>query len=258
MEIKNKQVLITGANRGIGKALAMAFAEQGAHLHLSIRKDDPELKSLLEKAGAASVQVWITDLSTPAGTEQLLSQVIPLNIDILFNNAGLLTGGLLEDQPLDDIYKMFQVNLLSLVQLTRGIIPGMIQRGHGKIINNSSVSALMHFPCATTYAASKAAVWAFTDCLELELKDTGVSTLCLITPGIKTQMFDDIEVKYGRHLEVPQEHISPEAYAQVVIKCVLEDKAIYMPSGLTGFGVKVARHLPRFFQRVVKGKFSRS
>lgn len=179
-------------------------------------------------------------------------------MELKFNNAGLLTGGLLEDQPLDEIYSMFQVNLIALVHLTRALLPGMIQRKHGKIINNSSVSAFMHFPCASTYAASKAAVVAFTNCLHAELEGTGVTTLCLITPGVKTRMFAEIDKKYSKNFEIPMASISPEEYAQQIKKKILIDEIDLRPSGSTGAGLWIAKYLPSVFRNEMRKRFHRN
>ena len=179
-------------------------------------------------------------------------------VDILINNAGQLTGGLLEEQPLDDIYSMFQVNVLAVVHLTRGLIPGMVKRGRGKIVNNASVSAVMHFPCATTYAASKAAVLALTECLQIELKGTGVSALGLITPGIQTRMFNEIEVKYGANFDVPKDSISPEEYALQVCNAIESDQEMLEPRGATGIGLAIARYAPKLFRWEASRRFRRS
>lgn len=257
MKIQGQHFLITGANRGIGRAVVLMGARRKAHLHLVMRAADPALVAELKEVGAASVQFWPADLASRQGVEKLLSDLGQTSVDILFNNAGQLTGGLIEEQPLDDIYSMFQVNVQAVVHLTRGLLPGMIKRGRGKVVNNASVSAIMHFPCASTYAASKAAVVAFTDCIQLELQGTGVSTLCLITPGIKTRMFDEIDVKYSKNLEVPKDSISTDEYAELIGQAIERDDTYFNPTGATGMGLFVARHLPRLFQRAVARKFHR-
>lgn len=257
MKIDSQNVLVTGANRGIGRGLAKMFAMEKAHVHLAVRTEDQSFTEELSRLGARSVTTWKADLGSRNGVDKLLQELGEQRIDILVNNAGQLTGGLLEEQPLDEIYSMLQVNVSSLIQLTRGIIPGMIRNRHGKIINNSSVSAIMHFPCASTYAASKAAVYAFTNCLHAELHGTGVTTLCLITPGVKTRMFDEIEVKYGKNLEVPTDSISPEQYAQMVREAIETDLPILEPKGATGVGLKIARHLPGVFSRGAIKRFRR-
>lgn len=257
MEIANRQILITGASRGIGKAFAKMCAADKAHLHLVLRSNDPGLVQELESVGAKTVTVWEGDLSTRAGVDKLVQSLKDIPIDILFNNAGVLTGGLFEQQPLDDIYNMFQVNVNALVHLTHGLLPGMLQRKRGKIINNSSVSAYMHFPCASTYAASKAAVVAFTDCIRLELKQTGVTTLLLITPGIKTRMFDEIDTLYSKNFDIPQDSISPGRYAQMIREAVLNDMSVLEPGGLTGVGLKLAKFTKPLFEMEVLRRFNR-
>jgi short-subunit dehydrogenase len=257
MKIKSAKVLLTGANRGIGLALAHALAKRGAHLHVQSRSDSPSLAEDLKKSGATSVRVWNVDLAKRENIDQWLMKLQSEDIDILVNNAGQLTGGLLEEQPLDEIYSMFQVNLLALVQLTRGILPGMIARRRGKIVNNSSVSAVMHFPCASTYAASKSAVLAFTDCLQAELVGTGVSTLCLITPGIQTRMFKEIETKYSKNFEIPTDSISPEEYAEKICEAIEDDRVWLEPKGSTGVGLAVARYLPSLFRKGIESRFHR-
>mgnify|MGYP001018404328 CR=1 FL=1 len=183
------------------------------------------------------------------------TQIQNKKIDILFNNAGLLTGGLLDEQKIDDIHQMLQVNVNALIQLTHAVVPKMVLQKHGKIINHSSVSAVMHFPSASTYAASKAAVWAFTDCLEQELKGTGVSTLCLFTPGIKTRMFDEIDKLYSKNIEVPKNSISPDEYALRIISAIESDQTHLEPVGMTGIAFKTATHFKSLFNFGVSKAF---
>jgi short-subunit dehydrogenase len=250
--------MITGANRGIGRAVAMMCAENKAHLHLVNRTQDADLVTALEKAGAASVVQYAADLGSREGVEAFLTSHGKVEIDILFNNAGQLTGSLFEEQDIDEVYSMLQVNVNALIHLTHAFLPGMLSRKRGKIINNSSVSAYMHFPCATTYAASKAAVAAFTECLKTELAGTGVSTLLLITPGIETRMFKDIPKKYGKNLDVSfLTSITPKKYAEIIREAILEDLDTLKPHGLSGIGLRFAQHLPEAFQKLVTKKFTR-
>lgn len=257
MKIRGSRFLITGGNRGIGLAVAQMAATNGAHVYIASRSLENGIDNQLKSLGAASVHFLACDLSSREGVDRFIKSVESIDVDILFNNAGLLTGGLIEEQSLDDIYNMFQVNLNALVHITRALIPGMVQRGRGKIVNNSSVSAFMHFPCASTYAASKAAVVAFTDCIQVELSGTGVSTLCLITPGIKTRMFDEIEVKYGKNFETPKDTISPEEYALKIKEAIEKDETYLLPSGATSIGLFMARYLSPVFRSLIQTKFRR-
>ena len=257
MDTMGVHAFITGANRGIGKAFAEACALEKMHLIVVLRKADPKLSEELKKKGAASVQIIEADLSSKESVALLVKKIPTLKIDIIFNNAGLLTGGLIETQDSEEIDKMFQVNINALVHLSKAVIPQMVKQGSGKIINHSSVSALMHFPCASTYAASKAAVWAFTDCIQRELQGTGVSTLCLITPGIKTRMFDQIDVLYSKNMEVPKDSISPEKYALQILNAVKKDQKYLEPSGATAFGLMTAKHFSGLFNFGVSRVFKR-
>lgn len=258
MEIKDHHVLITGANRGIGRAVALRFAEDKAHLHLTVRTKDESLKKEMLKAGAASVEIYELDLSERSNIDSFLKKINKIEIDILFNNAGQLTGGLLEKQDLDETFKMIQINLNALIHLTHAILPGMLKRKKGKIINHSSVSAIMHFPSDSTYSATKAAVLAFTEALRVELKGTGVTTLALVTPGVDTRMFKEIPKIYGATLDVSVlKSIAPKKYAEMIREAVLEDLNILRPGGTTGIGLALAQYVPQVFERIVSTRFKR-
>ena len=111
-------------------------------------------------------------------------------IDVLVNNAGAFTAGQLETQDVGDLDDLFQVNLVGLAHLTRRVLPAMLERGSGKIVNHSSLVAYFRFPGISTYSASKAGVAAFTDSLRRELRGTGVTTLEIVTGGVDTEMLD--------------------------------------------------------------------
>ena len=259
MQLKNKHIVVTGANGGIGKSFALMCAREEAIVHLVVRTRDENLINEVKRAGALEVFLWEADLSIFESIEELIKTLHQYPISILFNNAGLLTGGLIEEQPIADIYKMLQVNVNALIHLSRAIIPGMIERKSGKIINNSSVSAIMHFPCASTYAASKAAVAAFTDCIRLELKDKNVSTLLLITPGIKTKMFDNIATLYSKNIKVPEGSITSDEYAVRIKNAILADDDILLPPlfSSTGIALSFSANFKRGFEKIISSQFKR-
>jgi len=258
MKLTQSRILITGANRGIGRAFAELIAKDQPILYIVTRNRDERLIQQLKELGATEVHALTCDLSSPEQLNQLIQNVQEIEIDILFNNAGLLTGELLEQQPLESIQKMLQVNVYALIALTKAVLPQMLKRRYGKIINQASVAGIMHFPCATTYSASKAAVIAFTQALELELNSTGVSTLCLITPAIDTDMLAEVHQKFGKHLTIPKLSMTPEAYARKIRSCILADQKKLLPFGLEWFGVFFAIYTPGVFRWVVKLLFNRS
>lgn len=259
MNIEGKTILVTGASRGIGMQLCQEFALRKCRIIGVSRKLDVSWERQLVEKGASSCRRIETDLSSPENVQKLLKALENERVDILVNNAGLLTGGLLEEQGPEEIQQMLQVNVNALIQLTRGLLPGMLQRKSGKIVNNSSVSGIMHFPCASTYSASKAAVVAFTTCLQQELKKTGVSALLLITPGVETEMFQDIPKKYGRNLNVSLlKSIPADVYAKRVLRSIEKDEEILTPNGTQGMGVFMARVFPSLFYSAVSSQFKRS
>lgn len=259
--IKNSHVLITGASRGIGRALAVSFAQKQAHIIITLRSPDSELEKELTTCGALSVKTILVDFSSKKGVDEFCKTIESTQqpVDILVNNAGLLTGGLLEKQNLDDIYAMIQVNLLAVIQLCHFFIPRMIKAGRGKIVNNASVSGKMFIPCANTYAAAKAGVVALTESLQGELSGTPVSTLLLITPGVKTDMYDKISTSYGDNLDLSfLSSIPASEWAQKVVHAVETDQPNLYPSGMTSVGVFVAHHMPDLFRKIVLKKFKRT
>lgn len=261
MKIADHTTLITGASRGIGKSLAEVCARKRAHLILVSRTLPKGLREDLLALGALSVRSFDFDLSKKSNVDALVSEIKTgkVNVDILINNAGLLTGGLLEEQDPDDIEQMLNVNILALIRLTRLLLPRMLERKSGVIVNNASVTGKMFFPCASTYAASKAAVIAFTESLKQELRGTGVRTVLMITPGVKTEMFDDIEKLYGGHLDTSILSSIPSLeWAEKTIDGIESGADTIWPGGSSWFGVKTASYLPDLFEKIVSSKFSRS
>src|SRR4051794_4086551 len=192
MDLTQTTALVTGANRGIGRAITETLAPRGATVLAGVR--DPAAFAPLD-----NTQPVALDLSSREAIDRGVD-ALPARPDLLVNNAGRLTGGQLEAQDLDEIYAMFQVNLVAVTHLTQRLLPAMLERGHGKIVNNASISGYAYFPGASTYAAAKAGVVAFSEALRRELRGTGVGVLHLVTPGVRTEMLDATEEIYDRSL----------------------------------------------------------
>jgi short-subunit dehydrogenase len=260
MNLSGATVLVTGSSRGIGNAIAAALAREPLDLLLCGVRDPESAALALARPRAAEIRTVRVDLGSGAAIEDSVAALGEDlgRIDLLVNNAGLHTGGLLEEQDLDEIYAMFQVNLVGLVHLTRLVLPGMLERGRGKIVNNASVSGYAYFPGATTYAASKAGVVAFTESLRRELKGTGVSALHLVTPGVRTDMLDATEEAYGGHLDTSGwERGEPADWAAKVVEAIRDDHTVLGPGGKTALA-KLASRGPGFLlDRVADRIFSR-
>jgi len=248
MILKKQNIFITGANRGIGLSLALHAASLGLNVHAICRSPKESLKNKLIDAGAASAKLWTADLSNPTSINSLIEQIKDSEtpVDILINNAGLLTGGLLEDQSIGDINTMMMVNLMGLIQLTHGLLPKMLKLDEAKIVNNSSVMGKAFIPCGSTYSASKAGVVGFTESLGLELKGTGVSTLLLITPAVKTELYEEVQDIYSKNIDLSTvKPITAEAWAVRVFDHIKKDKSACWPVGFNKLTVKLGHHLPK-------------
>ena len=252
MDLRAQTILITGANRGIGRALAYEVAKRpGTRVLAGARSPEK-----FEDPGEL-VPVRM-EMSSKESLEESWA-ALDEEVDVLFNNAGLMTGGLLEEQDIDDVYAMFQVNLSAVVHLTQLALPAMVQRGRGWIVNNASISGYAYFPAATTYAAAKAGVVAFSESLRRELKGTGVGVTHMVTPGVKTDMLDDTKEAYGRHLDTSGwTDVSAEEWAAKVVAAVESGDHIVGPGGRIALA-KLASRGPAFLlDAITGGGFSRA
>lgn len=185
-------VLITGASSGIGLAMANELAKQGYRLVLSARSKDL-LENMVtdyqQQYGTHAIAI-LQDLATPNGAEGLIQTLHDqqLHIDILINNAGFGSQGSFQDLKLADEQMMVQLNITSLITLCHGLIPGMLARGFGKIMNVASTAAFQPGPFMANYYATKAYVLSFSQALREELKQTPI-TLTTLCPGYTATQF---------------------------------------------------------------------
>jgi 3-hydroxy acid dehydrogenase/malonic semialdehyde reductase len=186
--LENRIVLITGASSGIGAACARAFAAEGARVILAARRREKllDLAAQLIGEGASSPLVMELDVTDRAAVQHAIASLPEEweEIDVLVNNAGLSRGlDKFQDASLDDWEEMIQTNVLGLMYVTRAVVPGMVARNRGHIINMSSVAGLDVYPKGNGYCASKFAASALSESLAVDLVDTKirVTDLC---PGL--------------------------------------------------------------------------
>ncbi|WP_433974061.1 SDR family NAD(P)-dependent oxidoreductase [Tunturiibacter lichenicola] len=189
--LQGKTVLITGASSGIGRATALAFAQEGVSLLLCARRLDrlEELQQALSAAGAASVHVFKLDVQHRAEVESAISN-LPAgfrDIDILVNNAGLSRGlaKLYEDDP-QNWEEMIDTNVKGLLYVTRAVVPGMVARGRGHVINLGSTAAYITYANGAVYCASKAAEKAISEGLKIDLMGTPIRVTSIDAGMVET------------------------------------------------------------------------
>jgi uncharacterized protein len=191
-------VLITGASSGIGEALARRVARDGRSLGLVARRADrlEALASELRGRHGVDAHVLPCDLVAPGAVAGLAREVERrgLTIEWLVNNAGFGTFGAFHELPVERELEEIRLNVEALVEATGRFLPGMVQRRRGTVMNISSVGGLFPGPFMSTYTATKAFVVAFSAGLEVELRGTGVSVLCVCPGFTRTEFQSHVDV----------------------------------------------------------------
>ncbi len=190
MLLAGRRVLLTGASRGIGAALARAFAERGATLALVARASE-QLQQVAKDTGGTA---YPCDLSLLDGLPALVEQIGP--VDVLVNNAGVAHVGWYLDRTQQEIDQMTAVNLLAPMRLCRLVLPGMVERGRGQVVNVSSMAAVLAPPGLATYSATKAGLSHFTAGLRADLRDHPITFTTVTLGSVSTEM-DDEARNYG-------------------------------------------------------------
>ena len=189
MTLKDKVILITGAGSGLGKALALVAGQAGAKVICAGRRKDKiqQTADEVNKAGGMGtvVEMDVTDLKSVEKGLKIAEKVGP--IDVLINNAGIITGmKAVQDLPVEEWDKIMATNVRGPYLLTRAILPGMIQRGFGRILNISA--PIKHLPKASAYCASKCALDSLTKAVGYELKGVDVIINAVEPPFLDTEM----------------------------------------------------------------------
>ena len=199
--LEGKTAMITGCNRGIGKAMAEKFASEGANLICAIRKENPEFrketKEWAQKYGV-NIDFIYFDLTDEDGIKAAFKELQKekRNIDILVNNAGIPAGGFLLMTSLAKVKEVMQVNFFSQILVTQLAAKMMIKQKKGSIINMSSVTALDNQGGWTAYGSSKAAMISFTRTSAKELALFGIRVNAVAPGLIDTEMGGEMDEKY--------------------------------------------------------------
>jgi 3-hydroxy acid dehydrogenase / malonic semialdehyde reductase len=220
----SKTILITGATSGFGKATAELFAGNGWKMILTGRRTD-RLNELRDKLGAATVHIAAFDVRDRQQVQEMV-QALPQgfrDIDILLNNAGLALGlGPAHETDLDEWETMVDTNIKGLLYMTRMLLPAMVARGKGHIINLGSIAASWPYPGGNTYGATKAFVQQFSRNLRADLHGTGVR-VTNIEPGLAESEFSI--VRFGGDKDkaakvyAGTEPLTPADIAEIIFWC---------------------------------------
>lgn len=223
--LKNSIVLITGASSGIGRSCAVKFAETGARLILTARRKerlDALARELEKQTRVLTLQL---DVSDHKAVEKVLGG-LPKEwqaVDVLVNNAGLSRGlDKLHEGKLQDWEEMIDTNVKGLLYVSRAIIPGMVSRAKGTIINIGSIAGHEVYPRGNVYAATKHAVNALTKGLRMDLMDTPLR-VCTVDPGLVETEFSMVrfrgDAEKAKVVYQNLEPLTPDDVAETVVFC---------------------------------------
>ncbi len=186
-------VLITGCSSGFGKLAALEFARRGDTVFASMR-NTKKSGPLLEEAKTAGVSLDVValDVGDQKSVEAAVADVVKRagTIDVLVNNAGISTGGPIEDFDDDEIQRVFDTNVFGLIRATRAVLPAMRVQGSGTIINVGSIAGKVSAPYGGIYSGSKHAVEGISDALYFELHPFGIRVVVVEPGGFETEIFN--------------------------------------------------------------------
>lgn len=243
MDLDGKNVVITGGSAGIGATMARSFAEQGARVLVAARSED----KLRAVAGRIVGDYIVADLTNPDDVDSFVGNCLDTlgHIDVFVNNAGVETSESFATTSRDELRTVARLNFEATVLLTRDVLPHMLERGSGHIVQLSSVAGAIPFPGLAAYAGTKAGITNFTETLRIEIKGTGVD-LTVVSPGpTQTEMWERLETDDRPFAEVGLKRfkrlgflpkLTPEQIADATVEAVQKGKRfVRLPKRYNGY-----------------------
>ena len=253
MSADGKWAIVTGASSGIGKALAFEFAAGGFNLFLTGRSEAAlnDVAAECSKKFQVSTEVVAADLSRLDSIDNLIASIVsrPRRYEVLVNNAGFGIHGGFASSDIDQELQLLNVQLAAALKLTKAVLPSMIARRSGRILNVASVYGFAPVPFQSVYSACKAFLLSFSTSLRNELDGTGV-TVTVFCPGITESEF---RVRAGIADTHKSTGMTAEATARIAYFETVRGKAVVIPGILNRLFVLSSRVLPSgLYANVVK------
>lgn len=229
MEIAGKHVVVTGAAGGIGSALAARFVEEDARAVVVTDRDPAATQTVADGLGALAVAA---DIGREEGVRHLIAEATAANgpVDIYVSNAGVpgLNGGPeIPDEIWDDSWR---VNVMSHVWASRVLVPEMVERGEGYLVNTASAAGLLTQVSSSVYSATKSAAVALAEWLAIEYGDAGVRVSCICPQGVQTAMLDYALTEPAGAFALKQGGvIEPADVAEALVQGIREERFLILP-----------------------------
>lgn len=258
----NPTALVTGASSGIGETLAGCFAA-AKHDVILVARNEGKLKALAEKLAAqhgVAVSVQPADLSQPGAAEKLLAALSrkQSSVDVLVNCAGVLEQGAFTAIDQAKHQAIIDLNISGLTAMLSAFVPGMVERGRGRVLNVASVASFQPVPTLASYAASKAYVLSLSESLSEELRDTGV-TVTTLCPGITaTNMLTQAAGANDKVGQLPGFLIGEvQQVADQAFAATMRGDAICVPGIINQAAMIASRGTPKWLVRRIGGLLGR-
>lgn len=255
---KDKVIWITGASSGIGEALALEFARQGARLILSARREE-ELKRVGAQTKLPDLDLMILpfDLSDTSKASALAAQVMNKfgRIDVLVNNGGWSQReeAIKTDEATER--KLFEINYFSAVNLSKAVLPYMLKQKSGHIVVVSSIAGKFGFYLRSTYSAAKHALHGYFESLRLETERKGIKVLMVCPGKIKTNISINATTSSGTHGKMDESHenaMSAEECAKQIIAGISNSSEEILIGGKEIKAVTLKRFFPKWFGKIIR------
>ncbi len=227
MEIEGRHVVVTGAGRGIGRALALRFADEGARAVVVSDMDEANARQVARESGGLAITA---DVGREQDIRKLVTRAEGVNgpIDLFFSNAGI-TGPSGGPEILDaDWDLLWRVNTMSHVWAARALLPGMLERGEGYLCSTASAAGLLAQLGALGYTTTKHAAVAIAEWLSMTYGDRGIRVSCLCPQYVRTPMVTEGELPVDK-LEQVATILEPEQVADAVVEAIREERLLILP-----------------------------
>ncbi|MCX7619766.1 MAG: SDR family oxidoreductase [Acidimicrobiales bacterium] len=249
MTFRGRVAVITGAASGMGQLLAWRLAAQGASV-AALDVDEEGLARTTRRA--PNIVAWGCDVSDRGAVTESIKD-IERNlgpIDRLVNAAAIAPTDRLVDQPADLITRVMETNYNGLVYATKAVLPGLIERNRGDIVQFASMAGWLPYPTFGAYAASKHAVVAFTEVLARELRDTPIRVLCVCPPFVDTPLLRQVEPK-GPKVMSWMPKMAPELVLDAMERALDRGQTFVFPGRGTTWLWRFRRFAPKLLDRII-------
>jgi short-subunit dehydrogenase len=243
--------VVTGASSGIGREFALQLAERGKPV-LAVARDGERLAALADEVArqGGRLEPLSADLSRPEGVESLLAAAAEREVELLVNNAGAACyGPFLTLSPERD-RELIRLNVEAVVALTHGLLPAMLERSRGGVINVASIVAFQPMPYFATYAAGKAFVLSFSEALDEELRGSGVR-VTVVAPGVTSTRFSDTAGSHYPERRFP--HLEAERVVKAALRAHEHGHTVRVVGAFYAFLTIADRFTPRSVVRRLMG-----